>query len=226
MPGVFRKVSDLPLVIPVFPLNGVLLLPGGQLPLNIFEPRYLNMLDDAMSGERIIGMIQTRGHQGGGEGAGHDPALAPIGCAGRVTSFAETSDGRYLITLTGVCRFRAGDELPVRTPYRQVRADFTSFKADLRDEPPGVVGGAEAAPLLAALRRYLDHRGLAIDWTSAESAPLDALINSLSMALPFDAMEKQALLEAPTLADRRATLVTLLEIDAASGDDDAPASIQ
>jgi Lon protease-like protein len=136
MPGVFRRSSDLPLVIPVFSLDGALLLPGGQLPLNIFEPRYLNMLDDAMSGERIIGMIQTRpnGAAHGAIGDAHNPALSPVGCAGRVTSFAETSDGRYLITLTGVCRFRAGEELPVRTPYRQVRADFTPFEADLREE--------------------------------------------------------------------------------------------
>ena len=136
MPGTFRRLSDLPLVIPVFPLDGVLLLPGGQLPLNIFEPRYLNMLDDVMSGERMIGVIQTRA--GGPGDEAHHPSLAPIGCVGRVTSFAETSDGRYLVTLTGVCRFRAGDELPVRTPYRQVRADFTAFEADLREdsEPP------------------------------------------------------------------------------------------
>jgi len=223
MPGI-RKLSDLPLVIPVFPLDGVLLLPGGQLPLNIFEPRYLNMLDDVMSGERMIGMIQTRPNGAGPEDE-HGPSLAPIGCAGRVTSFAETSDGRYLITLTGVCRFRTGDELPTRTPYRQVRADFSSFEADLREDGPSS-SGADPAPLLAALRRYLDHRGLAIDWTSAETAPSDALINSLSMALPFDAMEKQALLEAPTMADRRETLVALLEIDAAVGDDDEPPSLQ
>ena len=224
MPGALRRLSDLPLVIPVFPLDGVLLLPGGQLPLNIFEPRYLNMLDDVMSGERMIGIIQTR-PKGAGRASDHGPSLAPIGCAGRVTSFAETSDGRYLITLTGVCRFRAGDELPVRTPYRQVRADFSSFEADLRDD--GLASpAADPAPLLAALRRYLDHRGLAIDWSGAEAAPSDALINSLSMALPFDPIEKQALLEAPTLADRRATLVALLEIDAAVDDDDEPPSIQ
>ncbi len=222
MPGA-RRISDLPLVIPVFPLDGVLLLPGGQLPLNIFEPRYLNMLDDVMSGERMIGMIQTRALGGGDP---ENPALAPIGCAGRVTSFAETSDGRYLITLTGVCRFRAGEELPVRTPYRQVRADFLAFEADLRQDSQPSPDDPDAPALLPALRRYLDHRGLAIDWTSAESAPSDALINSLSMALPFDAMEKQALLEAPTMADRRATLVALLEIDAIGGDDDEPTSIQ
>lgn len=215
MPGVYRKTLDLPLVIPVFPLDGALLLPGGQLPLNIFEPRYLNMLDDAMSGDRIIGMVQTR--------AGGDaslPALAPVGCAGRVTSFAETSDGRYLITLTGVSRFRVGEELPVRTPYRQVRADFSPYDIDLHEDQGELVG--DGAPLLNALRRYLDNRGLAIDWSEAQAAPSDALINSLAMALPFDPLEKQALLEAHTLADRRSTLVALLEIDAAQDDDEPP----
>jgi Lon protease-like protein len=221
MPTAYRKLGDLPLVIPVFPLDGVLLLPGGQLPLNIFEPRYLNMLDDAMSGERIIGMIQTRA------GGDHQrPALAPVGCAGRVTSFAETSDGRYLITLTGLCRFRAGDELPVRTPYRQMRVDFSPYEPDLREDGAGERTAADIDRLLVALRRYLDHRGLAIDWGDAESAPSDALINSLAMALPFDPMEKQALLEAETIFERKATLTALLEIDAAASDDDEPTSIQ
>ena len=220
MSGVYRRADDLPLVIPVFPLDGALLLPGGQLPLNIFEPRYLNMFDDAMSGERIIGMVQTR--PGGDD---ERPSLAPVGCAGRVTSFAETSDGRYLVTLTGICRFRVGDELPSRSPYRQVRADFAAFEDDLREAAAHSETPGEASPLLAALRRYLDHRGLAIDWTSAETAPSDALINSLAMALPFEPVEKQALLEAPTLADRRETLVALLEIDAA-GDDEEPTTLQ
>jgi uncharacterized protein len=221
MPTAYRKLGDLPLVIPVFPLDGVLLLPGGQLPLNIFEPRYLNMLDDAMSGERIIGMIQTRA------GGDHQrPALAPVGCAGRVTSVAETSDGRYLITLTGLCRFRAGDELPVRTPYRQMRVDFSPYEPDLREDGAGERTAADIDRLLVALRRYLDHRGLAIDWGDAESAPSDALINSLAMALPFDPMEKQALLEAETIFERKATLTALLEIDAAASDDDEPTSIQ
>lgn len=222
MPGVYRRADDLPLVIPVFPLDGALLLPGGQLPLNIFEPRYLNMFDDAMSGERIIGMVQTRN---GGDA--QRPNLAPVGCAGRVTSFAETSDGRYLVTLTGVCRFRVGEELPSRSPYRQVRADFACFEADLREEAAGSTSDpGDPAPLLDALRRYLDHRGLAIDWSSAEAAPSDALINSLAMALPFEPVEKQALLEAPTLVERRETLVALLEIDAAASDDEDPTTIQ
>jgi Lon protease-like protein len=220
MPGVYRRADDLPLVIPVFPLDGALLLPGGQLPLNIFEPRYLNMFDDAMSGERIIGMVQTR--PGGDD---ERPNLAPVGCAGRVTSFAETSDGRYLVTLTGVCRFRVGAELPARSPYRQVRADFGAFEDDLHEAPTDSAKPSDGLPLLDALRRYLDHRGLAIDWTSAEAAPSDALINSLAMALPFEPVEKQALLEAPTLADRRETLVALLEIDAA-GDDEEPTTLQ
>jgi Lon protease-like protein len=218
MPTGYRKASDLPQVIPVFPLDGALLLPGGQLPLNIFEPRYLNMLDDVMAGERMIGMVQTRG--------GEDtirPLLAPVGCLGRVTSFAETGDGRYLITLTGVCRFETGPELPANTPYRQVRANYAAFEADLQEgaEPTAF----ERAPFLSALRRYLDHRGLDLDWDTAEGAPSDALVNSLSMALPFDATEKQCLLEARTLADRRDTLIALLEIDAAI-DDDAPPSLQ
>jgi Lon protease-like protein len=173
-----------------------------------------------MSGERIIGMVQTR------PGGDPDrPNLAPVGCAGRVTSFAETSDGRYLVTLTGVCRFRVGAELPTRSPYRQVRADFTDFDADLREATPHAATASDPSPLLNALRRYLDHRGLAIDWSSAEAAPSDALINSLAMALPFEPVEKQALLEAPTLADRRETLVALLEIDAV-GDDDDPTMLQ
>jgi Lon protease-like protein len=221
MPGSYRKADDLPLVIPVFPLDGALLLPGGQLPLNIFEPRYLNMFDDAMSGERIIGMVQTR--PGGDD---ERPNLAPVGCAGRVTSFAETSDGRYLVTLTGVCRFRVGEELPARSPYRQVRVDFAAFEDDLREASPRTASPGDASPLLDALRRYLDHRGLAIDWSSAEAAPSDALINSLAMALPFEPVEKQALLEAPTLVERRETLVALLEIDAAAGDDEDPTMIQ
>lgn len=219
MPTGYRKASDLPQVIPVFPLDGTLLLPGGQLPLNIFEPRYLNMLDDAMAGDRIIGMVQTRP---GGETT--RPVLAAIGCAGRVTSFAETPDGRYVITLTGICRFEVKDELPVRSPYRQVRADFSAFEGDLavgqHDLPE-----AEREEFLTALRHYLDHRGLDIDWSAAESAPTAALVNSLAMALPFEAAEKQALLETPTILDRCAALVALLEIDAADSDD-APPSMQ
>lgn len=215
MGGSYVKASDLPQVIPVFPLDGALLLPRGGLPLNIFEPRYLNMVDDAMAGERIIGMVQTV------QGTDRErPSLQNVGCAGRITSFAETSDGRYLITLTGVCRFRLGDELPTATPYRQVRADFARFEADL--QPPEEDWTFDRDRLLSALKAYLNQRSMDVDWGTAREAPGEALINSLSMALPFEPTEKQALLQAATLTDRCTTLVALLEIDARLGDDDSP----
>jgi len=212
----YVKVADLPQVIPVFPLPGAILLPRGQLPLNIFEPRYLNMVDDAMAGDRIIGMLQPQ------SGSPRLPGLSPVGCAGRITSFAETSDGRYLITLTGCARFRLASEIPTQTPYRQIRADFAPFEADLSAPPVDDVG-LDRDGLLDALRAYLETRGLDIDWDTAETAPPEALINSLSMALPFDPPEKQALLEAASLTDRSAVLTALLTIDAAGdGDGEAP----
>lgn len=211
MPG-YRKAADLPKLIPVFPLDGVLLLPGGRLPLNIFEPRYLNMVDDVMAGDRVIGMVQTRG------GDRERPKLAPVGCAGRITSYAETTDGRYLITLTGVCRFKPGKELPVQTPYRQVTADFEPYESDLAEA--AAEGLLNRTMFFDVLRAYLDRRGLEVDWEAAKGAPPDALINSLAMGLPFDAAEKQALLEAYSIADRRDALIALLEIDTASPDDD------
>ncbi|MBX7248363.1 MAG: LON peptidase substrate-binding domain-containing protein [Caulobacteraceae bacterium] len=214
----YVHVSDLPQVIPVFPLDGALLLPRGQLPLNIFEPRYLNMIDDVMAGDRIVGMIQTVG------GTRARPLLAPVGCAGRVTSYAETSDGRYLITLTGVIRFHTGDELPTRTPYRQVRADYSAFAADL--EAPDEALDFARDPMLDALRAYLHRHQLDVDWETAREAPQEALVNSLSMALPFEAGAKQALLEAPDLAARARTLTALLAIDAAGHDDETPPSVQ
>ncbi|HEY3950133.1 LON peptidase substrate-binding domain-containing protein [Phenylobacterium sp.] len=221
MPG-YRKTADLPQMIPVFPLDGALLLPGGDLPLQIFEPRYLNMIDDVMAGDRIIGMIQTR--------AGGDrmrPRLSNVGCAGRITSYAETSDGRYLITLTGVCRFDAGEELALPTPYRQLRARYERFDADLAqgDEQPQAPAAARER-FARALKRYLNRRELDIDWETAQTAPLEALVNSLAMGLPFEPAEKQALLEAPALADRFETLATLLEIDGVDDGDDASPSVQ
>jgi hypothetical protein len=217
MPG-YRRTADLPQVIPVFPLDGALLLPGGELPLQIFEPRYLNMVDDVMAGDRVIGMIQTKG------GDRSRPILAAVGCLGRITSYAETADGRYLITLTGLCRFQAGEEIAIRTPYRQVRAAYDRFEEDLaetdeREEAPAAVRDRFAK----ALKRYLNHRDLDIDWETATTAPLEPLVNSLAMGLPFEPAEKQALLEAPGLAERFDALTTLLEIDCLEdGDDDSP----
>ena len=217
----YRKLSDLPEVIPVFPLDGALLLPGGVLPLRIFEPRYLNMIDDAMSGDRMIGMVQT------GLGSGRaKPSLARVGCAGRITSYSETGDGKYLIALTGVCRFETGEEVPRLTPYRQVRAAYAPFELDLAADDDDEE--FERTPFLEILRRYLDSKDLGVEWDAVASAPGPALVNSLAMALPFEPAEKQALLEAPDLDARRATLEALLAIDAALDDDegDAPPSIQ
>ena len=214
----YSKLTDLPQTAPLFPLDGVLLLPRGQLPLNVFEPRYLNMIDDVMGGDRVIGIVQT---VAGGERT--RPALAAVGCLGRVTSFSETGDGRYLITLTGVGRFRLGPELNMPTPYRQARLDYAPYAADL-DPAPDLAGSRPL--LLSALKAYLERRELGVDWTAAESAPLEALVNSLGMALPFDAPEKQALLEAEDLPERLHALVALLRIGAAAGEDDDPPPVQ
>ena len=217
----FKKAQDLPIVIPVFPLDGALLLPHAQLPLQIFEPRYIAMVDDAMGGERIIGMVQTKT---GGDP--ERPGLQPIGCAGKITTFSETSDGRYLITLTGVSRFAMKEEINPPTPYRQAHVDFMAYEADMKpitdDED-----GFDRLRLLGALKDYLERRALDVDWETAKAAPVEALINSLAMALPFDPPEKQALLEAAGLGERRDTLVALMEIDArAPLDDDQPQSVQ
>jgi len=210
--------AELPAVLPVFPLGGVILPARGVLPLNIFEPRYLNMIDDALAADRIIGMVQTRP---GGDA--ERPDLMQVGGAGRITGFGETPDGRYLITLTGLCRFRLGAELGLATPYRQVRADFSPFEADLYEPPePGV----DREPLVEALKRYLHLRELELDWSAALSAPTEALVNSLSMALPFDPAEKQALLEAIDLGERMRVLTALLTFGGASEEGDSGARLQ
>jgi len=203
-------LADLPEVIPVFPLPGALLLPRARLPLNIFEPRYLAMLDDALrSDHRLIGMVQPF------ESRGPKPKLHSIGCAGRVTSLSETEDGRYLIALTGICRYRVTAELDGFTPYRRVGVDWDSFAGDL--------GPTEQAPefcrkeFLSTLRAYFDAVKLASDWDSLRDAEPELLINSLSMMCPFAVEEKQALLEAPRLSDRTETLMALMRFVIASG---------
>ena len=201
----YRRISDLPEIIPVFPLSGALLLPRWQLPLNIFEPRYLNMLDDAMAGERMIGMVQTAG----GDRAA--PHLADIGCAGRVTSFSETSDGRYLITLSGIARFRIDSELPTTTPYRQVMASWEEFATDLFD--PDIDDLPSRENLMRSLKEYIARNSMEADWSAVEDAPIETLVNALCAGCPFPAMEKQALLEAATLKDRCEALMALLQMD-------------
>lgn len=207
------RVEDLPQVIPLFPLDGALLLPHTSRPFNIFEPRYLNMLDDVMAAERVIGMVQTAPG-----GTRERPFLAHVGCTGRVTSFGETPDGRYLISLTGLCRFRVESEISSPTPYRQAKVDYGPYAQDL--EPRPTDPGVDRQRLMDALTPYLEHRGLRIDWGALYGAPVAQLVDSLAMALPFDHAELQALLEASDLDARRGALITLLEIDGADGGDE------
>ena len=208
MGGNYHALGDLPPTLGIFPLSGILLLPRGQLPLNVFEPRYLALVDAALGGTRLIGMIQPTQN----EDKILTPALSAIGCAGRLTSYRETEDGRYLITLTGVCRFRVAEELMPAEPFRRVRADFAPFLADL------IVAGEEDFPrerLLSALRDYLSRRDLKADWKSVMGAEPETLVNALAMLCPFEPAEKQALLEAPSWPERVDTLVTLLEMASA-----------
>lgn len=204
----YRKAQDLPPVIAIFPLEAVLLLPGAPLPLNVFEPRYLNMVDDAFAGDRLIGMTQTRP-----DGDGDIPALETVGCVGRITSYAETRDGRYVITLTGVCRFAIERELEVASPYRQARVDFTRFADDLAEIDAEIALDREA--FMAALSSYLEANGMNAEWSSINAAPPQTLVNSLAMICPFTPAEKQALLLAPTLQERADTLFALLRMGAA-----------
>jgi len=193
------RPRDLPDVVPVFPLTGVILLPRGRLPLNIFEPRYLAMIDDAMAHHRLIGMIQP-------EGSGSSPGLSRVGGLGRITSLSETEDGRYLITLTGITRFEIAAEMAVTTPYRQIQPRYEAYGDDLA--PPK--GAIDRQALLDELRRYLDANKMRADWSSLEEAEGESLVNALAMICPFEPAEKQALIEAPDLAARADTLRTLL----------------
>jgi hypothetical protein len=204
------SLADLPETIPVFPLPGALLLPRGRLPLNVFEPRYLAMLDDALKSEhRLIGMVQPF------DGRAQPPRLHTIGCAGRVTSLSETEDGRYLIVLTGISRFRIREEVEGFTPYRRVRVGWSDFPADL--DKPGEVCGFDKDDFMALLRRYFEAQNLSSDWDSMREAEPEMLVNSLSMMCPFAVEEKQALLEAPQLSDRADTLRALMRFAIASG---------
>jgi len=209
----YRTPSDLPAAIPVFPLGGALLLPRCQLPLNIFEPRYLKMVDDALSGQRIIGMVQPASEAGRTAAEASQkaaPALAPVGCAGRITSYAETGDGRVLITLTGIARFRIAEELECMTPYRQCAVAWDAFEGDL--EAGRGQDDVDRERLLDILKQYLDTHGLQADWRAIKLSSNETLVNSLSVISPYGPKEKQALLEAGTLEDRNQMLIALTEI--------------
>jgi Lon protease-like protein len=196
----------LPASLPIFPLTGALLLPGGRLPLNIFEPRYLAMVDDALAGDRLIGMIQPIEPNSRAKA----PILFKTGCAGRIVSFAE--DGpRYLISLAGVCRFDIEDELATTRGYRRVTADWAPYRADLT-EP--VATSLDRVRLLAGLKSYFELNGISVDWSTIETAPDARLITSLAMVCPFGAAEKQALLQASDLDERARILTSLVEMAA------------
>ncbi len=192
---------DLPATVPVFPLGGAVLLPGGALPLNIFEPRYLAMIADAVAGDRMIGVVQPRDE-------GEVPALFAVGGLGRITEFAETPDGRCLIVLSGVIRFRVSGELKVDTPYRQVEADYEAYLADVSE--PAAIDADARAGVEAALKVYLDANGLSADWDAVAQADDDALVRTLAAVCPFEPVEKQALLEAADLPARADMLVALM----------------
>lgn len=207
----YRGPADLPKVIPVFPLPGALLLPRGQMPLNIFEPRYLQMVDDAFrDGHRLIGMIQPDvSHSQSSE----RPILFKVGCVGRITQLAESGDGRYILELTGVARFKVLDEKTVLTPYRQCSVDFSPFVDDFVARKGEDQVNRKA--LLEALTQFLKANQLKVDWDGIESAPNEALVNALAMMSPYGPAEKQALLEAPDLKTRAEILIAVTEMDLA-----------
>ena len=209
MSALYTSIANLPASIPVFPLPGALLLPRGQMPLNIFEPRYLAMIDDAMKTHRIIGMVQPDG----GETTPAKPSLYALGCAGRITSFSETGDGRYLVTLTGIARYHIEQELSVITPYRQCRVDFTAYASDL-DAAAGE-DEVDRDGLMRTLRNFAAAHNFTVDWDGIDDAPNDALVNALSMMSPFGPREKQALLEAADLKTRADVLIAIAEIELA-----------
>ena len=219
----YASTTDLARRIPVFPLPGALLLPRTDLPLQIFEPRYLAMINDALAGDRLIGMIQPE--------AEVKAALVPdgvalhrVGCVGRITAFSETPDDRLMVTLSGLCRFRLLEECAVTTPYRQVMADYGSFAGDLG--PGDDAAGVDRAHLLKTFRAFLEAHDMSADWHEVDDASTEALVNTLSLLAPYGPRDKQALLEAPDLAARAEVLVALTEMSLARSRGDGPPSLQ
>ena len=198
----YKKIEEIPSKISIFPLNGALLLPRSQLPLNIFEPRYLEMIDNSISSDRLIGMIQTQ--------ESNENQLYSIGCLGKITSFTELSDSRFIITLNGICRYKVTQELDTLTPYRQVKVSYEDFENDLI---PGFnQDKANRDKLLDILKRYLEKNNLQIDWEAVKGSPTETLVNSLCSLSPYSAEEKQALLEAEDIQKRNELLIAMTEM--------------
>lgn len=216
----YNFASDLPDTIPVFPLTGALLLPGGQLPLNIFEPRYLEMIHDSLRGEKIIGMIQPALN------STHNPddpkPLSKVGCLGRISTFQETGDGRLHISLSGICRFNVIEEISVNTGYRQCKIKI--IEDDLADLSEG--DDVDRDAVLNAFRNYLTANNMDADWETVDKADTETLITALCMMSPYDPAEKQALLEAPTLKDRADTLIAISEFHLAKQSGDTYGNLQ
>lgn len=210
----YRRPSDLPPKLPVFPLRGTILLPRAGLPLNVFEPRYLAMLDDVIAGPRVLGLVQPVPGDDGESPPGKSIGLRRVGCAGRVTAFQELDDGRLVISLTGICRFDVVEEISTPKPYRIVEARYDRFSADL-SEGHGE-SEVDRTTLLRVLRSYLDANRLKADWSAIQRSPSELLVNALSVMSPYGAEEKQALLEAPDLKTRADVLVALAEMELAS----------
>jgi Lon protease-like protein len=208
-----RSANALPNILPIFPLSGVLLLPRGRLPLNIFEPRYLAMTRSALAGDRLIGMVQPSDPAA----TGHNPPVYPIGCAGRITSFSETDDGRYLITLTGICRFRIREELPLLDGYRRVVPEWSAFARDLENESEP---SFDRERLIERLRAYFQRQQISADWDAISAVSGERLVTSVAMICPFEPSEKQALLEAPDLGQRARLLTAIVEMAAMHGPSD------
>jgi hypothetical protein len=204
--------EKLPKVVPIFPLSGALLLPGGRLPLNVFEPRYLNMVNDALAGDRIIAMVQPSIETASQFQQGDAPVYR-TGCVGRLISFAEAEDGRYLISLQGLIRFELGEELPLLNGYRRVEARYARYRDDLQDLEEDEIE-IDRDGLLTALRHYFKATGVSGDWDAIKKAPNERLVTTLAMGCPFEPPEKQALLEAATLAERSRIMIAMLEMAA------------
>lgn len=216
----YETLNDLPTSIPVFPLTGALLLPGGQIPLNIFEPRYLAMIDAALASNRMIGMIQPAFETA----SITENGLCKVGCAGRITSFNEVADNRYVISLTGISRFTIAAELETTTPFRQVLLDWEPYTRDL--QPDDTQDEIDRSELLKTFRDYLEANNMSIDWDNIQETKTEILVNTLSMMSPYGAAEKQALLEAATLKKRAETLIAITEISLVRHDNKGDVTLQ
>jgi Lon protease-like protein len=214
--------ADLPQTIPVFPLPGLLLLPGGQLPLHLFEERYRDLIRDAIRGDRMIGIMQPR-DPNNSEWA---PTLYGIGCLGRIVSFRESEDGRYFITLTGVCRFDVTGEVPGETQYRRFNVNYESYANDMAEDRDDVTGLIDRDAFMPSLKAFLTQFEVNVDWDALEKVDDAPLIRSLAMTCPFEPSEKQAILEAETPADRGRLIAALIQMAAVDPGDDEDRKLQ